>query len=65
MEKYISLVSGKMFRESKITFDEGEKTGRARINQKASLAGYISSKARQGLPNSVFSVESRAWRIIT
>lgn len=27
MEKYISLVSGKMFPESKITFDEGEKTG--------------------------------------
>lgn len=27
MEKYISLVSGKMFRESKIAFDEGEKTG--------------------------------------
>lgn len=27
MEKYISLVSGKMFCESKITFDEGEKTG--------------------------------------
>lgn len=27
MEKYILLVSGKMFREFKIIFDEGEKIG--------------------------------------